>query len=311
MIVNKTAKKRLGVFVPTPYRGYDRVQSATWIRALQMLEPMREQGWSVSVNNPFRRYDVAIYHRGMQTRSLYFMRFLRTIADKVYWDTCVDYFDEHEASNALQVQCARAIAKIADGVCVPTDGIARSAERFNRNIFVMPDPVDLSHFHGRKKQPNLNSPIIGWSGVAKKAGFLKPYADFLDGRSLIISESPPDLPFKYEFRRWRYNSFPDDLLSCDLAFLPRTLESSYTANNSSFKALVFAILGIPIVASSLPSYLKLAQDFEAIAFLEDWGDSPERAVDFLRQKSADPQEVRKFYNRYLWASHLSRWFDGR
>lgn len=302
---------RLGVFIPTPYRDYDRVQSAIWIRALQMLEPLRKQGWSVSVNNPFRRYDVAIYHRGMQTRSLYFMRFLRTIADRVYWDTCVDYFDEHEASNALQVECARAIATIADGVCVPTDGIAQSAARFNRNVFVMPDPVDLAHFSGRKQQPNLDAPVIGWSGVAKKAEFLKPYAEFLDGRTLIVSETPPVLSFKYEFRRWRYDSFPGDLLDCDLAFLPRTLDSSYTANNSSFKALVFAILGIPIVASSLPSYLEMARHFDAVAFLEDFGDSPQRAVDTLKLRSADPQEVRMSFDRYLWASHLSRWFDGR
>jgi hypothetical protein len=310
LIKNTTTKKCLGIFVPTPYKSYDHVQSAIWIRALQMLEPLRDLGWSVSVNNPFRRYDVAIYHRGMQIRSVYFMRFLRTIADKIYWDTCVDYFDEHQASNAHQVECARAIAQIADGVCVPTEGIALSAQRFNKNVFVMPDPIDLSHFQGLKKEPNLYSPVIGWSGVAKKAEFLRPYAKFLDGRAILISETPPDLPFKYEFRRWRYGTFPDDLLSCDVAFLPRVLDSTYTANNSSFKALVFATLGIPIIASSLPSYLELASDFEAIAFLESFTDSPECALDFLRQKSADPQNARKAYDRHLWAEHLSRWFDG-
>jgi hypothetical protein len=302
---------RLGVFIPTPYRDYDRVQSAIWIRALQMLEPLSKEGWRVSVNNPFRRYDVAIYHRGMQRQSVYFMRFLRTIADRVFWDTCVDYFDEHEASTSLQVNCARTIARIADGICVPTDGIAQSAVRFNRNVFVMPDPVDLAHFSGRKERPNLDAPVIGWSGVAKKAEFLKPYAEFLDGRTLIVSETPPVLPFKYEFRRWRYDSFPGELLHCDLAFLPRTLDSSYTANNSSFKALVFAILGIPIVASSLPSYLDMSRYFDGIAFLEHFANSPQRALDALRLKNSDPQEVRRSYDRYLWASHLSRWLDER
>lgn len=302
---------RLGIFIPTPYRDYDRVQSAIWIRALQMVEPLRALGCDVSVNNPFKHYDVAIYHRGMQRRSLLFMRFLRRIASRVYWDTCVDYFDQHEASSALQVECARAIAGIADGVCVPTTGIAESALRFSDNVFVMPDPVDLTHFSGRKTRVNLDSPVIGWSGVARKADFLAPYAEFLDGRTLIISETPPVLPFKYDFLRWRYGSFPEALLKCDLAFLPRTLDSSYTANNSSFKALVFAVLGIPIVASSLPSYRAMATDFDAVAFLEDFEDSPERAANSLKLKNADPEKVRQAYDRFLWASRLAEWFDGR
>lgn len=301
---------RLGIFVPTPYRDYDRVQSAIWIRALQMLEPMRAAGWDVSLNNPFKRYDVAIYHRGMQRRSVGFVRFLKHIAHRVYWDTCVDYFDEHEASSPLQVSCARQIAGLVDGVCVPTLGIAKSAERFSNNVFVMPDPVNLSHFSARKTQVNLDSPIIGWSGVAKKAAFLATYADFLDGRTLIISESPPDLPFKYDFLRWRYASFPVDLLKCDVAFLPRTLDSSYTVNNSSFKALVFAVLGIPVIASALPSYREMAEDFGATAFLEDFLEVPGRALESLSHKDANPERVRQTYDRYLWASRLTEWING-
>ena len=114
---------RLGIFIPTFFRDYDRVQSALWIRALQMIEPLRAAGCEVHLNNPLRRYDAVVYHRGMRRRSLRFVRFLRTISRRVYWDTCVDYFDRHEASDEEQVACARAIAGHADGVCVTTEGI--------------------------------------------------------------------------------------------------------------------------------------------------------------------------------------------
>ena len=300
---------RIGIFVPTPYRDYNSVQSAIWIRALQMIEPMREAGWDVSLNNLFKRYDVVIYHRGMQRRSVEFVRFLRHISRKVYWDTCVDYFDQHEASNAVQVACARKIASMVDGVCVASQGIGKSAARFNDNVFVMPDPIDQVHFSGRKDPVNLDSPIIGWSGVAKKAAFLAPYSDFLDGRTLIISEHPPVLPFKFDFVRWTHAAFPADLLKCDLAFLPRTLDSSYTQNNSSFKALVFAALGIPIIASSLPSYLEMSETFEAVAFLEDFEDSPKRALESLKQVSTDPADVRQAYDRFLWTTRLLEWIN--
>lgn len=301
---------RLGIFIPSLSRDYDRVQSALWIRALQMIGPLRAAGCEVHLNNPFRRYDAAIYHRGMRRRSLRFVRFLRTIARRVYWDTCVDYFDPHEAADAEQVACAREIARLADGVCVTTEGIARSARRFSPNVFVMPDPVDCDHFQPREARPNLDSPVFGWSGVACKAKFLTPYAAFLDGRTIIVSETRPDLPFRYDFFRWRHRSFPADLMRCDAAFLPRTLESTYTANNSSFKALAYAALGIPVIASRLPSYELLARDFAAMAFLEDHGDDPDAALIALRGRDADPEAVRAAYDRRTWAPRLAAWLGG-
>ena len=300
---------RLGLFLPTPSTDYDRVQSAIWIRALQMVDPLRKQGWDVSINNPFRRYDVAIYHRGMRMGSVFVVRFLKGIAKRVYWDTCVDYFDQHEAASNIQVICAREIAGMVDGICVPTEGIAQSARRYCSNVFVIPDCVDLNHFNSRKEDINLTRPIFGWSGVACKAGFLNPYADFLDNQMVIISEQPPLLSFRYRFIRWRYNNFPSALSEADIAFLPRSLESTYTANNSSFKALVYAVLGIPIIANRLPSYELMAEDFGAVAFLEDFNNKPQAAFEALVVKDRDPFRVRQAYDQRLWASRLVDWLS--
>ncbi len=305
--VNRGRTMRLGIFIPTLHRDYDRVQSAIWIRALQMVGPLRELGCDVSINNPFKHYDVALYHRGMRRRSVYFVRFLRSIASRVYWDTCVDYFYPHEASSLLQVECARTIARLVDGVCVPSQGIAESAKRFSENVFVMPDPINLEHFQAKKEAVNFDTPVFGWSGVACKAYFLAPYADFLDGRTVVISESAPKLPFRYEFVRWQHDSFPQKLLGCDVAFLPRTLESSYTSNNSSFKALVYAVLGIPVIATRLSSYELMARDYDAVAFLEDYGDDPARALDRLRTRDRNPSRVRAAYDRDAQARRLIAW----
>lgn len=301
---------RIGLFIPTWRRDYDRVQSAIWIRALQMVQPLRALGHDVSVNNPLRRYDVAIYHRGMLRKSLKVVRMLRHIADRVYWDTCVDYFERHEAADNEHVSSSRAIAGIVDGVCVPTAGIAESARRYNGNIFVMPDPVDLQHFAAIKPAIDWENPVFGWSGVAVKASPLNAYADLLDGRTRIIAEKPPALSFRYEFERWCHANFPDALRRCDIAFLPRTLESTYTINNSSFKALVFAVLGMPIIANRLPSYQAMAQYYDGIVFLEDFGGDARAALAALRQRSLDPARVRQAYDRYNWAEQLTGWCRG-
>ena len=301
---------RLGIFIPTPFRKYDRVQSAIWIRALQLVSCFKALGIDVSVNNPFRKYDVAIYHRGMRGNSLRFIKFLRFISKRVYWDTCVNYFQIHEASNTRQVRSSRRIASIVDGICVPTEGIAHSARQFCENIFVMPDPLDLVHFSGHKKNVNLDNPVFSWSGVSVKASFLGRYSEFLDDRMVIISEKPPRLPFRYRFVPWMYETFPSALIEADVAFLPRTLDSSYNINNSSFKALVYAVSGLPVISNRLPSYELLAKDYSGMSFLEDFDESPQAALEALRFKTFDCTKVRKAYDRSLWAERLINWvFD--
>ena len=301
---------RLGIFIPTPFRSYDRVQSAIWIRALQLIPCLKARGVDVSVNNPFRRYDVAIYHRGMLHNSLRFIKFLRLISKRVYWDTCVDYFVTHGASSPRQVHASRGIASIVDGICVPTEGIANSGRQFCDNIFVMPDTLDLDHFREYKKNVNFDAPIFSWSGVSVKASFLGRYSEFLDDRMVIISEKPPRLPFRYRFVPWMYETFPSALIEADVAFLPRTLDSSYNINNSSFKALVYAVSGLPVISNRLPSYELLAKDYSGMSFLEDFDESPQAALEALRFKTFDCTKVRKAYDRSLWAERLINWvFD--
>lgn len=301
---------KIGLFVPTFRRDYDRVQSAIWIRAFQMAEPLRALGHDVSINDPFGRYDVAIYHRGMRRRSVTAVKYLCRIARRVYWDTCVDYFERHDAADEEQVASARSIAKIADGICVPSASIGESARRFNSNIFVMPDPIDLQHFAQIKTGIEWERPVLGWSGVAVKANCLNAHAAFLDGRTRVIAEIPPKLSFRYKFEEWRHANFPSALLRCDLGFLPRALTSSYEINNSSFKALVFAVLGLPIIANRLPSYQLMAGYYDGIVFLEDFRGDPQAAFAEVRRRNLDPARVRQAYDRFVWANRLAEWSRG-
>jgi hypothetical protein len=166
------------------------------------------------------------------------------------------------------------------------------------------DPVDLGHFSTPKSGINWDAPIFGWSGVACKAGCLDGYSAFLDGRTRVIAEMPPELSFRYAFERWRHTDFPAALKRCDIGFLPRILESSYTLNNSSFKALVFAVLGLPIIASRLPSYARMAEHYDGIVFLEDFRGDAAAAFEAVRRRNLDTSRVRKAYDRFLWAERL-------
>ena len=59
------------------------------------------------------------------------------------------------------------------------------------------------------------------------------------------------------FSRWRYHTFPQEIATAQIGLSPRALDSPYNRGHSSFKIAVLMAQGLPILASSVPSYLDL------------------------------------------------------
>lgn len=276
----------LGLFVPTLSRDFDRVQASVWIRALQMVPYYRVRGVSVHINNPLRRYDVAIVFR-IPSRGFYGLcKWLKRTCGAVYFDTVVNYFVPHAKTTAEHLHYQKKIADICAGVICSTEPIAQEALRFNSRVHVMHDPLDTRHFAGVKEEINYDRPQWGWSGISSKAEALLAYKEKLQDPILMITDEGirhHRFEMAHHFRRWSYGTFPASILECDLAFLPRKYEGDpYNQGHSAFKALVFAASGVPVVASRLPSYARLAGFYAGIVFLEDHDDDPWACAEALR-----------------------------
>lgn len=294
-------KKKLGLFLPEVSSDYNKVSASIWIRALQMVKHYQKSGFDVRINNPFRLYDIAIVYRLATKKNLLLCKALRKTAKKVYFDSVVNYFVEHSGCNTEQVYYQKKIAEVCDGLICSTENIASYAKRFNSNIHIMDDPIDTEYFHLQKSNINYHNPIFGWSGVSSKALFLNKYANIIDNKVVLICDGKihnQKIDFNFTYIPWRYETFSKHLVDCDIAFLPRTyIDDPYNLGHSSFKALVFAITGIPIIANKLPSYEKLASLYESIVFLEENADDIDSCINKLIAKPApDITKIRSFYS---------------
>ena len=261
---------KIGLFVPTHRRNYNKVSASIWIRVLQMKAYYEMLGMTVSINNPFQKYDIAILYR-LPTKNMYrLLQLLKFTSKKTYYDVCVNYFELHEKTNELQVEINNKMAKEVDGIICSTEEISKRALKYNNNVQIIDDPLNFSHFKYIKKNINFDDPVYGWSGISHKAHAIENFRKEINNL-LIISEKKPDINMKFRFVKWRYESFPYLLSKIDIAFLPReNIDNNYNIGHSSFKALVFASEGIPIIANKIPSYEKLALFYDGIVFLEDY-----------------------------------------
>lgn len=301
---------KLGLFVTNTERDYNKARASFWIRIFQMIEYYESLGVNVSVNNYFKRYDAVILFRKVKPKYYRILKYLKLISKTAYFDTCINIFSNHEEINDDKLVIAHKIGHTADGLICASHQIAKHALPYCNSVFVMEDPVNLIHFPQVKTDINFDNPMFGWSGVGLKSIFLNPYADIINNRICIVADNETKkvgLKFNYEFHLWRYETIQQDLLRCDIAFLPRSTGDKYNDSHSSFKALVYAVTGIPIIANKIPSYVDMAKYYDGIVFLEDHNNEVNNCIKELRKRSMDTSGVREHYSCQYQAALLIRY----
>lgn len=290
---------KLGLFYTNKRQDYNRIAASHWIRILQMIPIYKKIGIDISFNNLFKRYDAIILFRKSKKKYYYFALLLKLISKKVYFDTCINIFELNEEINSEKQKYACKIGRTCDGFICASHQIADYASIHVHSTYIMEDTINLKYFKYIKKEINFESPVYGWSGIPHKAVFLNSYSSYINNRIILISKDSikqVPLDFKYQLIKWQYETFPKELLNCDIALLPRPVNDSYNNCHSSFKALVFAVSGIPIIANKIPSYVKMAKYYNGILFLEDYNNDLNDCINELKKRSLDTTKVREYYS---------------
>ncbi len=240
--------------------------ASVWIRSYQLAPYLVQKGYDVRCNVLDPLPEVAIFLRRYSEKDVLLAKRLKRLGVRIIVDVVTHYFSPRENTN---VSHFLRLIDLADQVWCVSPFLQEISARYHPNTFFVSDSVDPIHFSLRPRVLSTSDfPInIGWSGVAPKALFflwLTPVLTPLIERGkihlLIISSEPPDLPFPFEFRRWRYSKFPMDISDCKLCIAPRTLNNEYDKSHSLFKIGVFMAIGVPALASAVPSYNLLLGD---------------------------------------------------
>jgi hypothetical protein len=290
---------KLGIFFTNIETDYNKAAPSAWIRIMQMIEYYKKLGVEVSINNYFKTYDAAIVYRKAKRKYYWMLRFAKLISKQVYFDTCIHLFEKHSEIDSKRLKYAFKIAKYADGFICASNQITRLSKPYCKSVFTFEDSINLNHFNNTKKNVNFERPVFGWSGVAAKAYFLNDYKEIVGGKINLITQEEiidEDIHFNYNFFKWTYESFPSEILKCDIAFLPRKYQDNYNSGHSSFKALVFAVCGLPIIANKVPSYVDLSKYYSGIVFLEDYENSVQKCIEELKTRNLDTTKVRHYYS---------------
>jgi glycosyltransferase involved in cell wall biosynthesis len=279
----------------------DHALASVWIRGFQVARYLRKNGWMTACNMNGSQPRAAIFLRRYGARDVELARRMKASGTRIVLDVVTNYFSPRAgdsagvgASSPEGVESFLRLVDLADQVWTVSPHLAELASKYHGAVHFVSDSVDPEHFRRNEHQPTkARGPLtVGWSGVSAKAAGLEEIGSILDdlvrenrARVLLISDHPPVVQFKYEFRRWQYAAFPTYISDCDLCVAPRRVADDYDRSHSVFKVGVFMSMGVPALAGPVPSYSLLLSDGEGGAVCNDEAEWRSHLESFLGDAS--------------------------
>lgn len=268
-----TANLHVAWLTPGISKNYNRVLASQWIRCFQLVEPLRRHGITSHLRSGTRESQVVVFQRRQEEGDYLLAKKLKALGKMIIFDLSVNYLSSdplpgrpYGSSSRHRDDCLRML-KVADAVTCSSSTIASKAKLFHENVYYLPDSINFAHFTGKfphRVLPSGSEFKVVWNGVSPKLLELeKLFPVFaatkvglvvISDRRRAVHDSLESAGVEYEFRKWRYQSFPDDLTRGNVAISFKDSDLEYERANSSFKILAPMAMGVPVIASPIPSY---------------------------------------------------------
>lgn len=216
---------------------FDEKIGSTRIRIYNLLPYLRKLYSQVFVNADIYSADIIIFQKTINYNLLY-------KAKKLGKFICFDIDD--------LIPKMYTMIKYVDLVIVSTEYLKQELLKYNSNIIVIPNSLDIEKYEIPLKQYyNFEKPNIGWFGWHNNSYIL----DILNIRNLVTVLSDQSNT------KYNVQTIDEDLKLFDFIIIPQE-KNPNTLSKTNCRFLKAIYLGIPTFISDMPEYIKLAKQID-------------------------------------------------
>ncbi len=266
-ILTTTKKYRIGFIMNDFLRPYSKIMASSRLRVYDVIKMFRDdKDFLAGLYAPFRKYDIVIFQKKFDERALGIAEKLKKRKTKVILDINVNYYDaSSKYIEKKQNEDVMRFTELADGVIVPTGFLKESIKTTfpEKKVWVIKESIEDKYFE-EKKEKFVKPLRLIWCGYSAKARELLLIADALTNlykkigfELILICDKDPQIMIgnvPVIFIRYNHYEIPALLLKGDIFIAPRELSDSYNLAHSFTKVGIALAVGLPVVASPVPSY---------------------------------------------------------
>lgn len=239
--------------------------ASTRIRCLDIISYLKSRGINTGLYHSLRKYHIVVFQKSFSRRHYETARKLSSRGTRIILDINVNYFEKIGETTQVterQVDDMHRFLSVTDTVLVSSPYLKSIAGKYHKNVQYMPEHIGTMGNHSPR---SLSNPVkLIYCGYAVKADCvlliedtLRELAQDYDTEFIFICDKDPhlSLPVKTRFIKYDQKKLTDILRMGDIKVAPRRLDNSYDLGHSFTKIGYPMSVGLPVIASPVPSYL--------------------------------------------------------
>lgn len=290
-------KKTIGIETVGRRGDYNTVLASARLRCYDIINVLKDDpDISVELYNPKKHYDIVVFQKVFNECAQHMVRELKNTGTKIVFDIGTNYLELDAECVSLEQQemCIRMLEKM-DHISVSSPFLKEAYSKEHESVHFINDAVEdrflkYTKKHTKvctRKEPNnfvFRLVYCGYSNKAKELELIKHA--LLDLWSLypirilyITDKDPGDfLGIPRDFIKFDYAYLPEALMQGDIKISPRNLDRVYNMGHSVVKIAYPMSVGLPVVASPIPSYIPYLQEENVCRTNDEWFLALERLI---------------------------------
>lgn len=258
----KNFRKAEVAFYIDDIQPYNKAMASIRMRCYDIIPFLEKNGIKAELFKPYKNYQVVIFTKTISDKSIRVARKLKQQGVKIYFESYCDYLDDDSMQNHEKENILRML-KLADIAGVSSDVQKMIFSKYHHNVVMIPESVHDDFFADRKKHTageQVRLVYCGYSNKAKdtlciKNVILKLQQEYQCKMVYICEKDPQIQGLKYEYVHYDQKQIPQLLMKGDIMVAPRPMEGIEKRAHSFTKAAYPLAVGLPTVASPMPSYI--------------------------------------------------------
>lgn len=300
----KSFRKTDIAFYIDDIKPYNQAMASIRMRCYDVILFLEKKGIRAELYKPFKKYKVVIFTKTSTDKSVQLAKKLKAQGVKVYFESFCEYLTDdnkmtHEKENILE------ITKVSDAIGACSGVQQEMFSVYHDKVLLIPESVHDDFFIEKKKHEKKQPVTLVYCGYSDKAKDTLQIQDVIKRlmkefgcKMLFVCEKDPQITeFPYEYMKYDQRIIAKQLLQGDIMLAPRPMEGIEKRSHSFTKASYPLAVGLPTVASPLPSYY----DTPVILCYnqEEWYEKVKELIEDadLRQKIGD-EGVAFIYENY-------------